>query len=297
MPLNPNGISSIAYDIISIFHAIFKSHKLILVLGISGAIALPIISLVSSNTKIITNIDGIEWKRNKWGLLAKYYLKYSELIAVRFSSAVISDNKAISKYIRKNYHVNSHVIAYGGDAKQKILNKIKVKNCDKNYSLTICRIEPENNVHLILDSFTFLQRYIIIIGNWSSSQYGRDLYDKYNIYENIYLSDPIYDTDLLHHYRINCEYYIHGHSAGGTNPSLVEILKYGKPIISYDCQFNRATLENLGYYFKTSNDIKYLLQNNLVKNKYNESFKYLANSKYTWEIIKNKYFHLFEKFI
>ncbi len=112
--LHANGVQSIPYDIISLYRSI-KFADTILVLGVSGCISLPILRLLNKNVKIITNIDGLEWKREKWSFYAKKFLKYSEKIAVRYSDIVVSDNKVIQEYVLNEYGIKSQLIAYGAD--------------------------------------------------------------------------------------------------------------------------------------------------------------------------------------
>ena len=114
IPLQANGAQSIPYDIWGLLSAVWHQHDVLLQLGVSGAIALPLVRLISS-ARIVTNIDGIEWRRDKWSPLAKGFLRFSEKIAVRFSHEVISDNQAIAEYVKESYSVDAHVIAYGGD--------------------------------------------------------------------------------------------------------------------------------------------------------------------------------------
>ena len=90
--LDANGIQSIPYDIISIWRSM-KFADTILILGVSGCIFLPIVKIFRKDIKLVTNIDGLEWKRQKWGRVAKWFLKLSEKLAVKFSDVVVSDNK------------------------------------------------------------------------------------------------------------------------------------------------------------------------------------------------------------
>jgi glycosyltransferase involved in cell wall biosynthesis len=113
LPLKANGIQSIPYDIISIVHAVFSSHRL-LILGTSGCIVLPFIRLFSRK-HITVNIDGLEHRRQKWGKAARMFLKFSEGMAVRFANVVIADNKAIQDYVQSEYGKASQLIEYGGD--------------------------------------------------------------------------------------------------------------------------------------------------------------------------------------
>lgn len=295
-PLNPNGAHSIFYDTISLLSAVWKRADVILVLGVSGAVVLPIIRLLSS-AKIITNIDGIEWRRQKWGGLAKSFLHLSEKLATRFSHVVISDNAAIASYVKQAYGVDSHVIAYGGDhalaVKASFIDEIKVP---LNYSFSVCRIEPENNIHMILDAFSMLPtKNLVIVGNWNSSSYGRRLHKKFKNYKNIYLVNPIYDLSILKSLRLQSSSYIHGHSAGGTNPSLVEAMHFLKPIFAFDCDFNRCTTEDKAIYFRTSFClIQHLetVQSEQASRVATDMLE-IANRKYTWKIVAHQYFQLF----
>ncbi|MEX9870567.1 DUF1972 domain-containing protein [Providencia huaxiensis] len=295
LPLKANGIQSIPYDILSMILTARKSD-ILLVLGVSGCIFLPFLKIFS-NVKIITNIDGLEWKRNKWNYLAKRFLKLSEAIAVKYSDTIIADNQAIADYVTQNYNKKAAVIAYGGD--HAILASKNVPNQFKDYYLTVCRIEPENNLHVILDSFQENNMNLVIVGNWKTSNYGLDLYNRYNNSSNITLLHPIYDHSELYALRKNCIGYIHGHSAGGTNPSLVEIMHFSKPIYAFDCIFNRYTTDNQILYFKNSSSLT-----DCLKKEKNENFfsnekciliKKIADERYSWEQIKNSYEELYNE--
>jgi len=297
IPIKANGVSSILYDIASLIHAIYSGHKNFLVLGISGAIFFPLMKLFAS-LRIITNVDGIEWKREKWQGLAKIFLRFSEYLAVNYSDVVISDNESITRYISERYKVSCETIAYGGD--HALNPKLTMKKPDEDhekinkvYALSICRIEPENNIEVILDAFNNSKVPIVFIGNWHSSNYGKNLFDKFKNSINIKLILPIYCLNTLHYYRSSCSIYIHGHSAGGTNPSLVEMMHFSKPIIAYDCSFNRATMENKGNYFDDAEALLKLIENidTLADAKY---LSEIASRRYTWNTVRKQYLQLFK---
>ncbi len=285
IPLKANGVTSIIYDFISIIYA-SKLSKNIIVLGTPPAIFIPILKLFFK-VNFIINVDGIEWKRNKWSLPAKYFLKLTEYLAACYADVIISDNVQIKKYIDNRYQINSIFISYGGD---HILDK-KDFNSTDNFFLTIARIEPENNIHIILDTFYGLNENLIIIGNWDNSIYGKNLYNKYNNEKNIKLLNPIYEKNKLNPYRFSCKSYIHPHSAGGSNPSLIEAMFTKKNILSFDCSFNRSTTNNLSYYWKNSSDLKKLILDK--KNNKNSKVLYdYASKNYSWKRITEKYYDL-----
>ncbi|WP_133178857.1 DUF1972 domain-containing protein [Shewanella decolorationis] len=287
LPLSANGVSSILYDIISLIHCWYTRPKVVLVLGVSGCLFLPFFKLFSSS-KLIVNVDGIEWKRDKWSRLAKWFLKISEAVAVRFSDIVIADNDGIKDYITHEYGVNAQVIAYGGE--HAMVNKSNQAIGD--FFFTVCRIEPENNVRMILESFEKNGLNYKIVGNWDSSAYGIQLRSEFASYPNIEMIDPIYDLDKLFDYRDQCLGYIHGHSVGGTNPSLVEIMHFSKQVYAYDCIFNRSTTENKALYFRDSDELTRLLHENGSISE-NSMLNSVALKRYTWSVVTKQYESLY----
>jgi len=298
IPLNANGIQSIPYDIFSIFHSLFSANT-ILILGVSGCLVLPIIKLFTKK-KLIVNIDGLEWKRDKWGKLAKRFLKFSEKLAVKYAHVVVADNAEIQRYVKATYGKDAVLIPYGGDhAKlQKLTSETEslYSFIGSPFALKVCRIEPENNIAMILEAFSKIDNLaLVMIGNWENSTFGREMRARFAKYSHIYLLDPIYDQNILNEIRSSCKVYIHGHSAGGTNPSLVEAMYLGLPIISFDIHYNRNTLENEGLYFKHSKELSTIIKNlsEIHLAKISSSIYSVAKEKYTWESIANSYHQLF----
>lgn len=295
IPLRANGWQSIPYDICSLISAL-TGYDTILILGVSGAIFLPIFRLISKS-RVVVNIDGLEHRRDKWNALAKLFLKFSERLAVYNAHCVIADNKGIADYVVAQYGITPHTIAYGGDhvirsvTQSKItqtLNTYGVK-C-KDFSLSICRIEPENNCHITLSAAAATGERLLFIGNWSRSEYGRNLRAEYSVYPNITLADPVYDLDTLYALRVSAARYIHGHSAGGTNPSLVEAMFFGCQILAYNVVYNRETTANMAEYFTDATTLATLLKS---APKPAKQLSELAQSRYRWDIIRTLYKHLF----
>jgi glycosyltransferase involved in cell wall biosynthesis len=297
LPLDANGIQSIPYDTLSIIHALFYADVL-LILGVAGAWILPFVKLFT-NKKIIISIDGIEWKRDKWSRLAKWYLWWAEKIAVKYSHADISDNESIQDYTAIRYKKLSNIIEYGADhtiaTKPTQEDKDEFPFLAKPYAFKVCRIEPENNIHIVLEAFTRMPRYtLVMVGNWKNSEYGINLKEKYSSHANLILLDPIYDQRKLDVIRGNAFVYVHGHSAGGTNPSLVEAMYLALPIITFDVSYNKTTTENKAFYFKNAEDIVSIIQNTRLSEFKENSMKMkeVADRRYTWKVIAEKYGYL-----
>ena len=288
--LKANGVQSVLYDGLSMIKSC-RSHDVLLVLGVSGALFLPFVRLFSK-AKIVTNVDGIESRREKWRRGIKNFLKFSEWLCIKFSHAIVSDNKSIRDYLSESYGIHSTIIAYGGDhARQaQIKNSITPPFFPEKFALSLCRIEPENNVELILKAFSKSKKNIVFIGNWSNSKYGITLREKYQNYQNIELLDPIYDIGILKRFRESCTVYVHGHSAGGTNPSLVEMLFFDANILCFDCNFNRNTTFEKSKYFKSDLELSALLDQPDIWDLASTYDLYRAiREEYSWSCIYDKY--------
>lgn len=293
-PVKANGVQAIIYDAISIFDSLRYADVLV-ILGITSCFLLPFVKLFSKK-KIIVNVDGLEFKRDKFNFIKKWYAKVSFSIAVKWADVIIADNRAIQEYIKNDRHRDSELIEYGGNHSlvnnvvkgDEILIKYNLLNLD--YAFSLCRIEPENNVHITLEAYKQSGLPLVFIGNWDKNEYGRALWSKYSVFDNINLIKPIYDLNILSVFRKNALVYIHGHSVGGTNPSLVEMMFYNVPILSFDVVYNRYTTENKAHYFKDINELISLISNNGIDFKQNAvDMNEIANRRYKWSIISSKY--------
>lgn len=296
VPFKANDIQCIPYDTISLIRCM-RGYDIILYLGIS----VPIFRFLKKfcSAKIIANIDGLSHERGKYKSYQKYYLDYLTKNEILAPDAIIADNIGIQKFARDNYNRDSYLIAYGGDQAlvevsseiiQQVLDKTGVKK--GRYAISVCRIEPENNCHLSLDAFVSSGIDFVFIGNWDKNEYGRELKSKYGQYPNIKILDPIYDSETLYALRSNAQIYIHGHSVGGTNPSLVEAMFLGIPIICYDVIYNRATTFGKADYFTDENSLRQLISCHKESGKV---LKELAEENYTWKHITKQYEDVYRK--
>lgn len=294
LPFDANGMQSIIYDVISMIHAVFVADTLV-ILGVSGGMFVPVVRIFT-NKKIIVNIDGLEWRRAKWSKFAKWFLHLSEMIAVKWSHADITDNEMIKRYTAIQYKTVSHLIEYGAD---HVLNKKDstygaYKLVKGRYAFKVARIEPENNCHVVLKAFENTTYPLVFVGNWDNSEYGQALKAKYKDVRHIFIVDPIYDQDQLDLFRSNCSIYIHGHSAGGTNPSLVEAMNLQLPIVAFDVSYNRATTEDKALFFKNDTDLCELVNKATSEEllEVGAEMRVIACRRYTWSVIAQKYAQL-----
>ncbi len=296
LPLHANGAQSLAYDLWSMLSAWRHGADVILVLGVSGAIGIPLLRMLSS-MRIVTNVDGIEWKRAKWQGLSRWFLRLSERVASKWSHSIIADNVEIARHISSAYGVECSVIPYGGDhvLQMKPSTTAAEIGLPPRYALSICRIEPENNVAMIAEAFAWQEALpLVFVGNWESSAYGREIRRSYAGKAHLHLLDPIYDAGKLSALRNNATVYVHGHSAGGTNPSLVEAMHCHAVILAFDCGFNRATTEDAAAYFTNANQLRRLLERidagDLTLRR--GAMKKIADRRYRWPVIARQYFDL-----
>ncbi len=299
MPFGSNGKQSIFYDFFSMLHALFYADVM-LILGVSGCVFLPLVRFLFRG-KIIVNIDGLEWKRDKWTIFAKGYLRFSEMMAVVFSNTVIADHPIIQDYVKRTYKREAELVAYGADhAIKRPLSTELLKEypfLKEPYALAVCRIEPENNVHMIMDALTRADvMAFVIIGNWDSNQFARDLKGQCLRYHRVYMLDPIYEQEKLDQIRSNCAVYIHGHGAGGTNPSLIEAMALGRPIYAYRADYNESVTDFSAKYYSSAADLYQLMRslNSSELDGFSERMRRIASLKYRWSVVADKYSDLLD---
>ncbi len=282
-----NGFLSIFYDLVSMIYAV-KSSDILLVLGGSSGIFFGLFRVLYRKKKIIFHPDGMEWKRSKWSLLTKIYLKISIKAACKFSHHIIIDNESLIKEYYK-YRNKLTIISYGGDH----YNFIEGRNETDSVCSTIARAEPENNLQIVADCFKNLTKEKwILVSNYKDTRYGKHLNNLYKNTANIIFVDKEYDPKAISNLFSRVKGYIHPHSMGGTNPSLVAAMWSKKQLLCHDNPFNRSTTKNYAHFFSDSNELLSLIKdNNLL---YNPSLFDIAQNDYNWGKISSQYANLFE---
>ncbi len=303
IPLKANGIQSVVYDIISYLHAAFTVDVILYFGPTSSGFFVSLLNLFFRK-KIIVNHGGLnEWEREKYSLIEKKWAKINHKYAAKLSTINISDNPYLKQSLTDNFKSDSVVIEYGGnhvnDCKTNNINASKYSFINDKFLLCVARAQIDNNLHLLIESFksSNTQIPLVIISNWTVSQYGETLYRLNNRdIDNLILLPAIYDTDVLNYIRRKCLAYIHSHSFCGTAPSLVEAMCMQLPIISYDVPTNRYTTDNNAIYFKGLDELNYIVQNlsSFNLDLIGKKMLKIATSKYQWSLIAEKYKNLIE---
>lgn len=255
--------------------------------------------LLPKSARIITNMDGLEWKRSKYNTLVKGFLKFAEKLAVSSSDLLIADSLGIQDYLMQKYQKPSIFIPYGAtvadNVNSEFLNLFGLRPFE--YDMLIARLEPENNIESILEglSSSNVSRNFVVIGNFHSP-YGRYITNKFTDPRIKYLGG-IYDINKLNALRNFSNIYFHGHTVGGTNPSLLEAMASGAFICAHKNIFNSSILGNDAIYFDSGEDITRIVSSfkkdpkaeKAVLNNYKK-----IKEKYSWQIIFQQYEQVFK---
>lgn len=293
LPFDANGATGLIYDMLSLIHAWFFSD-VILYLGPGIGTMLWINKIFKK--KLITNHGGLnEWDREKLTFLQKKFAYFNHKYAAIFSDINIVDNFVLEKSLTKYFKTNSIVIRYGGDhvfkvnATPELIEKFPFLT--SKYYVSVSRAQIDNNLHIVLEAFKMMpDKFLVLVSNWNSSEYGKELKKEYELISNIYLQDAVYDLTKLNCIRSNAFMYIHSHSQCGTAPSLVEAICLNLPIISFNVPQNQETLRRDKFFFNSSDDLKNILDHiqitdidNLKKD--SDDLK----EYYNWQVIANQY--------
>lgn len=195
-----------------------------------------------------TNMDGLEYKRTKFNKWVQKFIFWEERMTVKHSHYLIADNMGIHDYYKEKYGKESKFLAYGadiyGDYDESLLAEFGLKAYD--YYLLVARLEPENNIVMAVEGYLASKekgkKPLIIVGK-TNTPHGRYLMEKYGNKEGIRFVGGIYDFEKLNSVRYYSFAYFHGHSVGGTNPSLLEAMASSCYILANDNIFNRAVLK------------------------------------------------------
>jgi len=288
-------VGQFIYDYNCISDTRKRDYDIILQLGYTSS-SISSKFLPRKKSIVTTNMDGLEWKRSKFSKPVQRFLEYAEKLAVNNSDYLISDSIGIQQYLKQKYKKDSTFIAYGAHS---------FTNPDQSdltaygltpyaYDMLIARLEPENSIEVILDGVVQagVDRPFLVVGK-HESQYGEYLKGKFKDAATIRFVGGIYNINTLNNIRHYSNLYFHGHTVGGTNPSLLEAMASGALICANDNEFNKYVLENDALYFTTADCVATALESvQKIEPKYQNML--IANTRkiedvYNWDRIIDQY--------
>jgi glycosyltransferase involved in cell wall biosynthesis len=282
-------VGQFVYDFNCILDSRKRNFDIILQLGYTSNSVW--YKLLPKKSVIMSNMDGMEWMRSKYGKNTQKFLKIAEKWAVKSSHVLVADSIAIQKYLFNKYKVKANYIPYGATIfntpNPEVLNFYALTK--QNYYLLIARFEPENNLEIIIQGYLQSEKKmpLVIVGN-TANNFGQFLQSQYR-HPNIKFVGPIYDLDVLNNLRYFCALYFHGHSVGGTNPSLLEAMASYAPICAHNNEFNKEVLGQDAIYFKDPTDVMNGLNQEFpFKDAVSANIKKIER-KFSWPLIINGY--------
>jgi glycosyltransferase involved in cell wall biosynthesis len=251
------------YDLLSVLWFSFRVD-IIYMLGYSS-MPLLVISKILGKT-VVVNADGLEPKRPKFNRVLKFFYRSFEILATKIANNIVVDSEEIGFYYKQRYGLSTTYIPNGGGLVREVrpfgsetLKRFGLER--EKYFLVIARLEPDNNIDLIIAGFIRANsdKKLVIIGPLKKSKYVKRLLQMRS--EKVIFVGGIYELRLQRTLRQYCFAYIHGHELGGTNPSLLESLSCSNRILALNVPFNREAAENSAIYFeKDIDDLRVKIQ-------------------------------------
>ena len=255
------SLETLAHTTLSVLHPSLAGVDVALVFNAANAPLLPAIR--ARRIPVATHVDGLEWLRGKWGPVAQRYYRVAESLAVRWSDALIADAQGIQDYYTQVFAAPTELIAYGAPILRDLGSDrvAQLGLTPQQYHLVVARFEPENHVLEIVRGYvqSRAQHPLVVVG---SAPYG----DAYTAEvtaaadDRVRLLGGLWDQDQLNELYGGALSYLHGHSVGGTNPSLLRAAGAGAYTLAWDVNFNREVLGQPAGYFSTPAEVAALVE-------------------------------------
>lgn len=259
--LRKKSLETLSHTALSVLHVMRHPVDVAIVFNAANSPFLPL--LRARGIPVATHVDGLEWKRAKWRGAGRRYYRLAESLAVRWSDALIADAQGIADYYGAEFGADTDLLAYGAP----ILTATGTAGLSEfglrpdGYHLVVARFEPENHVDVIVDGYrrSTAQLPLIVVGSAPyADEYTRRIHGLAD--ERVRFLGGVWDQRLLDQLYANALTYEHGHSVGGTNPSLLRAMGAGTATIAFDVTFNREVLGEAGAYFADSTSLASLLE-------------------------------------
>jgi glycosyltransferase involved in cell wall biosynthesis len=293
------SLETLSHTTLSIGHLLtHRRPDAAIVFNAANAPLLP--GLRAARIPVATHVDGLEWKRAKWGGAGRRYYRAAESLAVRWSDALIADAQGIADYYRAEFDADTDLIAYGAPLLEVGADRLAELGLQsRGYHLVVARFEPENHVDLIVAGYRTSSATLplIVVGSAPyADEYTARVHSLAD--ERVRFLGGVYDQDLLDQLYSNAATYLHGHSVGGTNPSLLRAIGAGAATIAYDVSFNREVLDSAGRFFTSAADVSARLVEAEADPRGTEACRRAARSRaarYDWEDVANRYEELLRR--
>ncbi|MDN3497252.1 glycosyltransferase [Planococcus sp. APC 4015] len=251
-------LETLSHTGFSTVHAVFgKRPDVAFVFNAANSPFVPLLRL--RGIPVALHMDGLEWRRSKWGPRGRAYYRWAEQNGVRTADALIADAPGIAEYYDHQFGVPTELIRYGAplldDVSTTRLSELDLVS--EGYHLVVARFEPENHVLEIVQGYrdSSSTRPLVVVGSAPySADYTQSIRDAAAGDPRIRLVGGIFDQELLDVLYAHAFTYVHGHSVGGTNPSLLRAMGARTAVIAYDVPFNRETLADRAWFFADARD-------------------------------------------
>lgn len=291
--LRRRSLETLSHTGLSVAHLLVRRADATIVFNAANAPWLPLLRM--AGLPVATHMDGLEWKRAKWGALGKRYYRWAEGFAVRFSNALIADAAGIRDYYRATFNAATELISYGAPilAPRKPERLANVGLSAGQYHLVVARLEPENHVHMIVEGYvrSAAKLPLVVVGTTPYGQeYSKKVQDSAD--SRVKFLGGVWDQELLDELYANALIYWHGHSVGGTNPSLLRAIGAGAATNAFDVNFNREVLGSAGKYFRDANDVARLVEDaetHVAGTSSRGSQAREIAAKYDWDLVADRY--------
>jgi len=261
--LRSKALETPTHTALSTGHVVAKNKPdMVFLFNAANAIYLP--AFRARKIPVATHVDGLEWQRTKWGGTGRRFYRMSETLAVRYSDALIADARGISDYYLDEFGANTELIAYGAPIlteSDPLLLGPDLKS--GGFHVLVARFEPEN--HVLEGVAGYVQSkatlpLIVVGGAPFAAAYTQAIENLANTDDRVTLLGSVWDQDKLDALYFHALTYIHGHSVGGTNPSLLRGMGAGTATLAYDVVFNREVLGESGRFFANAADLSSLIE-------------------------------------
>ncbi|MEO7016873.1 MAG: DUF1972 domain-containing protein [Leifsonia sp.] len=243
------SLETLSHTGLSVAHLVRHRTDAAIVFNAANSPYLPLIR--AARIPVATHVDGLEWRRAKWGRGGRSYYRFAESWAVRWSDALIADAQGIADYYTDEFAIGTEQIAYGApkvDDDSELLPGLGLER--GGYHLVVARFEAENHVDMIVEGYrrSTATKPLIVVGSAPyADDYTRLVHGLAD--DRVTFLGGVWDQRLLDQLYAGAFTYLHGHSVGGTNPSLLRALGAGTSTIAFDVSFNREVVGASGTYF------------------------------------------------